>query len=263
MSTDLKTLTLSLTLLMGLGSSCLGTEVGNPEDDGEVTLQLQGVSELPGALSLNNGVTLDEVWLSIRDTQLWTTSNGRADKCNGPKLTLTQEHSYAELISAQELPSPISAPVEATSYCKLKLKLATPDANEQLPEGVPPAARDYTIIIQGKRADKVPFELRVRDQRILWFEPMQEAGFTLSSGRNPLLIGLQLSSWFDVDALNALEPGEDGSILIDSDGPRSVFIKDFLMRFRRSAGLYQDANADDQLQASEHKLAQGSDEDED
>lgn len=262
MSTDLKALTSGLSLLMALCSSCLGTEVGNPQD-GEVSLELQGLNELPGALSLSNGVTIDEVWLSIRDAELWTTSNNMADKCNGPKLSLNQDHSYAELLSAQELPSPISAPIEATSYCKLKIKLATPAANETLPEGVPSSARDYTIVIQGKRPDGVPFELRVRDQRLLWFEPMQAAGFELAAERNPLLIGFALSSWFDVDALGALEPEEDGRILIDSDGPRSAFIKDFMTRFRRSAALYRDANADGQLQANERKLAQGSDEDED
>lgn len=242
--------------------SCLGTEVGNPED-ASVSVQFEGVSQVASALSLSNGVTIDEVWISVGDLELWTPSKAQGgDMCGGPKLTLAQSTTFVELISADELPGPLESSVDASQYCRAKLKLQTPQSKEALPEGAPEQLRDYTILVRGKRPDQTPFELRVRDQRVLWFEPSSaQKTFELGQGKTDLLINFELAQWFDVDALAALEPDQEGLLIIDSTGPQGALARDFMKRFRQSARLVKDANADGRLQVKEPLLALGSEDD--
>lgn len=232
--------------------SCLGTEVGNPED-ASVSVQFEGVSQVASALSLSNGVTIDEVWISVGDFELWT-SSPQNNSCGGPKLSLSQSTTFAELISAVEQPALLSEGVDISQYCRAKLKLKLPKSKEVLPQGVPEPLRDYTILIRGHREDLVPFELRVKEQSVIKFESSQEEALTRS--RNDLLISFELAQWFDAEALAKLLPGENGLILIDK-AEQGAFVRDFTKRFKRSARLIKDKNADGHLQLEEPLIAVG------
>ena len=255
--------------IVGGAAGCMGTEVGNPQDDAVVSVRFQGLLSGPGPQTLPSGLVIEEAWLTIGQLELWSgvaSAPGRSpaptpapSRCDGPKTTLMQAHTFAELVSAQALPGPIEDRAQATQYCLVKLKLALPQPNEALPAGVPSALRDYTVFVRGKRPDGVAFEVRVRDTSLLWLGAMTGESFALDGPERALLMTFALEEWLDVEALNAQTPSAQGLVVLDSDGPRSVLVRELMRRLRTSARLHRDDNADGLLQPGEAALARGLD----
>lgn len=232
---------------------CAGTEVGNPGEEADVTLQFAALTDeaRPGALVLDDGTRIDEAWLVIAELELRSASRCESggDGGDGELDELALGPFVVELVSGLELPrAPMLSPL-TRSFCRLELDLAPPEDDTILPAFAPAALARRSVLVRGRRADGVAFELSGNLDAQLHLEAASAEPFSLAAGREPLLIGFALSSWVAAAELDAIE-GED-PIRIDHETNHPERFEAFEDAFRRSARLLRDANDDGTIDPDE------------
>ncbi len=222
-----------------LAASCVGTEVGNPQDENaDVSVQFTGVEQpLPNALTLSSGVRIDEAWLVFSEASVEL-----ASQCDEDGEIDVEEPFAVELVGGSELPAPNMFTRPKNSYCRFELELDPLDAAD-LPEGVPAELANTSVLVRGVRADGTPFELRSTIEDSIEIE----GDFAFDRTEESLLVAFALDRWF-VDA--GLSDLEGTPIVIDAENNADV-LEAVGDNIPGSALLIRDENKDGAAQATE------------
>lgn len=227
-------------------TSCVGTEVGNPQDT-SVSVEFGGYDrQQRGALTLANGVEISEAWLVFDELRL-----REAADCSGGTQVDVDQAFAVELVSGQEFPGLDAFRRPAGRYCRLEMRLAEADPGE-LDSGVPSELAGLSILVRGSHDDGTPFVLRDDFNETFRLD----GDFRLQDERDRLLVAFALDQWISPAQLDAAEG--DTEIVIDENTNRDI-LDAFRDNVRRSAGLFRDRNDDGALQDDEfgEQLADG------
>lgn len=190
---------LSLLLATATLTGCVGTDIGNPEQDSEVTLDYEGYeSEDPGALVLDSGITLEAAWIVVEAVQLSEVDGG----CTPPDNPDVQGPLVVELLTRREHPNTPVFTRLATDYCGLELRLTTATA-DILPADAPPELVGQSVLLSGLRADNLPFTLLADFNDSLSLSPNGDS-FSLLPERDHLILAFDLRGWIDASLLDGL-----------------------------------------------------------
>lgn len=233
-------------LFLGAGA-CVGTEIGNPQDDEEsqVTVQVQGMElGAEGALTLSSGVEITEAWVVVEEVRFFTGAGCDQDLDSDFDTT-----SVVELISGTEYPGYDESTMVSGSYCRVEMTIGDIDVDD-LPEEVPLEMQDRSILIRGTSPEGVAFELVYDSSETLELHGL----FTLESNRQALFVIFALDQWLTPEQLDEVEEGENGLLLITDDTEPDI-LDEFVEVFLRSAILVRDENDDGVLQDAELSAA--------
>lgn len=227
---------------------CVGTEVGNPQDD-SASVEFDGYERTDArALTLESGLVIDRAWVAVESLEL-----REASRCDGPDALVLEGPLAAELTSGQELPAPPTLERPATTYCKIKLRLGALAAPV---DGAPAELDEAAIFITGARADATPFELRAPIQEVYVLVSPQ-GGIEFAPGQEALVVGVSLNDWVTPALLEDLAPDADGVIRIDQDHNQPT-LAEFKRNVRRGFHLFRDRDRDGRVNpASDALLAAG------
>jgi hypothetical protein len=218
-----------------------GTDVGN---GAQVTLDLSGYEKEMGTaqgLVLSTGERVDGVWIVVDGFRL-----SEAATCDVSDDPVDIEGPYvANLIDGGVLGDPPETAVDAGRYCRLRLEVHDIDADD-LPEGAPEDLGGYSLLVEGARADGVPFMVRTK-KRFEFRLDAKNSSFELRNGENPLFIGFDIAPWLEALELDAL----DGPSIVVDDQTDPSRIAAFDQALRASARLFRDEDANGNLSAPE------------
>lgn len=215
--------------------ACVGTEVGNPQDDVAVSVAVTGYQRPQLAqLTLSTGVQIDSAWLIVEELEL-----REAATCEDIGRTRLASPVAVDLLAA---PAPLMLAAAQARYCRMEVKIGRVDA---LPAGAPADLADHAIVARGRRADGVPFVLRSRLQEAL----RVRGDFSLDGPEAGLVLAFSLDQWLSPAVLDAATP-VGGQLLIDEDNNEAALAA-FEAAVARSADLFRDANRDGLLQPAD------------
>ncbi len=224
--------------LLAIALSCVGTEVGNPQD-AEVSLEFQGVvASSSTALTLASGIELREAWFVFEEIEI----KGGAD-CDEEAETEFAGVNVVDFISGAQYPGYDLSLIEPGSYCQVNLHIESFEIDD-LPRQAPSELADLTILIRGQRSDGKHFELSTGSGEAL----VLEGAFELMAGREKLFVAFAVNQWLLEEELNEAEGDE--MIYINSDDNPEIFAE-FIGRLESTALLLRDENQDGVLQPSE------------
>jgi hypothetical protein len=249
----IKTIALLLVTTTAVWTGCTGTEIGNPATnskptgnntnndpsvDSEVRIDITAYDSSHSALSVNDSITLDKIWVAFESIRL-----RNAPDCDGGDELDWEVPFAAEIVAGVETPETPVLFRKGTDYCRLEYRLASLDG-DTLPESIPPDLQESTLYIRGSRADGTPFE--IRDDKN--FKIRMNGPFSIASEKERLFIAFDVGSWLTGDMLDDLSGAPE--ITIDSDTNVNVLIA-FRNNFRRSTRLFRDEDGDGNLRAAE------------
>jgi hypothetical protein len=220
-------------------TSCVGTEVGNPQEDASVSVEFTGVEQpRPSALTLSSGVRIDEAWLVFSESSVELASS-----CDEDDEIDVDQPFVVELVSGSELPTPNMFTRPRANYCRFELEVAALNVDE-LPAGVPDDLDATSLSVRGARADGTPFVLRSQVETTI-----ELAGdIALTGDKEPLIVAFAIDRWFEEVGLDEAEGGDQ--VLIDADNNVEI-LEAINANVPASALLIRDSNDDGAAQASE------------
>lgn len=219
---------------------CVGTDVGNPQgEEIEIEVEFAAFEETAaGALTLDQGVEIDEAWIVIDRIRL-----RRADPCEDDGEFDLRSPIIANLLRPEETIGTRRFTRRSGDYCRFIVEFDDID-EEDLPAGAPAQLAEHSIFIAGRRDDGVAFELRA-DFGDRFRLDAEESPFRLERVEELLQVAFAANTWFDVDALNALE--SDGDMIRIDDDNNAAILEDFRDAIKNSARLFRDGNLDELL----------------
>jgi hypothetical protein len=220
-------------------AGCVGTEVGNPQEDASVSVEFKGVEQpRPSALTLSSGVRIDEAWLVFSESSVELASS-----CDEDDEIDVDQPFVVELVSGSELPTPNMFTRPRANYCRFELEVAALTVDE-LPAGVPDDLDATSLWVRGARADGTPFVLRSQVETTI-----ELAGdIALTGDRESLIVAFAVDRWFEDAGLDAAEGTDE--IAIDDENNVDV-LEAVNGNIAGSALLLRDSNDDGAAQASE------------
>lgn len=220
-------------------ASCVGTEVGNPQDDTDVSVQFTGVEQPPpNALTLSSGLRVDEAWMVFSESSVEL-----AENCEEDEEIDVEQPFVVELIGGSELPGPNMFTRPRGDYCAFEVELGALAADE-LPADTPAELASISILVRGALSDGTPFVLRSTTEESISLEG--EFAFTAES--EALLIAFALDRWFAESGIDDIAGGDIA--LIDGENNADV-LEAVNERIPDSALLIRDTNEDGAAQPSE------------
>ena len=197
--------------------ACASTDVGNPIDTEISFATYEGVASDFEALTLDNGITLEQAFVKVRGFQL-----DRSEACDDTSSSY-DEPILVDLLTGIRSDVPLWDD-EAGTFCRLRIELTSDEV-----EGEPQALADAALYIQGSYQGET-FKLRFEEAPALSL-----AGpFTLPVGSHLLQVGFFPVEWFG---------GVELEELASANLPSSVGEK-ILSNFLESGRLYHDTNQD-------------------
>ncbi len=247
----------ALLLVIFALSACVGTDVGNPQDepeeDAEVELHFSGYEQTTSnALVLEERTRIDSAWIVLDEFQFQQSSN-----CGEDGERNVTEPLVIDLLAGEPTYEPPFFIKQVGEYCRLDIGFARVGA-DQLPRSAPERLADHAIVVEGERADGVAFSIQGDfDDRLHLTGALQS--FELEEGRQSLIVGFALNAWIDEGELGDIE--DEDPIVIDSANHREL-LDDFYKEVKRSAGLFRDENDNAKLDPDEQRdsMAEGRDE---
>lgn len=224
----LKSIPFLMMLLCSL-PQCVGTEVGNPQDDSSVSV-VGYDRTYTQALSSDSPLTLSHAWLSLSLIEL--------KPCDGGKyLEVKGEHAM-NLLTGQGYPNSARLPHSEISYCKMKLRWE-PLTQELffLPAGM----KGISLFLDGTRADGTPFSVRAKLKETYTLNAKKTGGFRFEEGIHPML-GIEFQTMLS-RALQEAQPDGQGRILIDEQTNKSA-LAEVQKGFMKSINFFDDADND-------------------
>lgn len=234
----------SISLLITIGMSnvsCVGTEVGNPQDadTSEVSMGFAAVERTaPQALTLANGIEFIEAWMVIEEIEFKDGTD-----CDQEVPSNFEGIHVVEFISGQQIPPYDMSSLPPRDYCRMEINLEGFE-HADLPAGAPEELNELAIWIRGRHADGTPFVLSSESSETL----LLHGPFELFAGRQALFIVFALSQWLSLEQLD--DAKGDGEILID-DEHNPTLLDEFLDNLEKTVFLVRDENEDGQLQEVE------------
>ncbi|MFP4599535.1 MAG: hypothetical protein ACLFVJ_14850 [Persicimonas sp.] len=247
----------ALLLVIFALSACVGTDVGNPqeepEEDAEVELNFSGYEQTnSSALVLEERTRIDSAWVVLDEFQFQQSSS-----CGEEGEADVLEPLVIDLLASEPTYEPPFFIKEVGDYCRLDIGFADVGV-DQLPQDAPQRLADHAIVVEGERADGVSFSIQGDfDDKLHLTGAMQS--FQLEEGRQSLIVGFALNAWIDEGALEDVE-GEDPIVIDGTNHPE--LLDEFYKKVKRSAGLFRDQNDNAELDPDEQRdsMAEGRDE---
>lgn len=247
----------ALLLVLFALSACVGTDVGNPQDEpeeeAEVELHFSGYEQsTSSALVLEERTRIDSAWVVLEEFRFQQSSN-----CGEDGEFDDSEPLVVDLLASEETYEPPFFIKAAGEYCRLDIGFAHVGA-DQLPQGAPQRLADHSIVVEGERADGVSFSIQGDFDDDLHLSGAMES-FRLEEGRQSLIIGFALDAWIDEGELEDID--DEDPIIIDRANHANL-LEDFHKQVKRSAGLFRDQNDNARLDPDEQRnsMAEGRDE---
>ncbi len=236
-----------LLLLLIAAPSCVGTDVGNPQQDkADVELEFAGYAETQqSALTLESDLQIERAWIVLSQFRFQSESECGTD---GP-FDATEPVVVDLLADEPSYEAPIFTK-PAGDYCKLDLGFTSLEA-DQLPEGAPSDLAGLSVLVEGQRADGVEFRFEGEFDELFHLNGAVQS-FRLEEGRQHLIVGFALNEWINESKLDRIE--DEAPILINSES-NSEFLGDFSASVKRSANLFRDENGNRRLDADERGQA--------
>lgn len=240
----MKRITLHILLaIMLLAPSCVGTDVGNPQDEPtQVELDFTGYAETQsGALVLESNARIDTAWVVLSQFRF-----RNVDDCETEDLPYDVTEPVVVDLLADEPTylSPVFAK-PAGEYCKLDVGFATVDA-EALPDSAPAGLAGVSVLVEGVRADGVEFRIEagVDDD----FELKGALHDFELVGEQNLIVAFALDGWLNESQLDKID-GQDPIVI--SETQNAELMGSFRSSVKRSARLFRDENNNRRLDANE------------
>lgn len=224
----------TLALCAALVTGCVGTEVGNPQDDdSQITVEFSAdVFEDPRALTLANGIEIDEAWIGIEEVGLRETS-----RCEETDRFDDEARFAVELLAGSEVPRAPTLNQPATDFCRLELELESLEG-EDAPAGLPEALSRSSIYVTGSLEDQTPFEAEIEFSETIRLDGPFEA-----RGPTRFIVAFDLQAWLVPDDFAGLTAEQDGVVRLNVD---TVTDEETITRIRdaieRSGRLVRDNN---------------------
>lgn len=217
-----------------------GTDVGN---GATVRANIVGYEKAPAssqkALVLASGVEVDVFWVVMGNLRL-----RQGASCSGGDNELDIAGPFAADLAGAgivgELPE---FETGAGDYCRFRMEF---QSETSLPEGLPKELEGYSMLVQGKRADGVPFEIRSKENSELRLDAKNET-FSLEDGENPLLVAFDLGTILGSIDLAGLS---GDPILIDDDNNTDA-LRSFEAAVKRESRLFRDEDDSGSLSSDE------------
>lgn len=261
MKHDLRAPLALLFLAAAIGcTACSSTDIGNPDNPQSIArTHVRFVADddtPPGALTLDQGIHLDEAWIAIERLEFY-----RGAACNAAEGSGFAPVRIAELISASQHPGPADHQTEPQRVCRVDVVLGTASA-ASLPLGAPADLIGNAIVLSGRRSrDNAAFTLRDDATPRLAFDILDPQGLELFEGDNAFLVAFEVRTWLDLPLLGGLLDDLVGGLLGPILGREDLLVIDLLNNlalldafrksFVESATLYRDRDRDGILDPDE------------
>jgi hypothetical protein len=224
-------------------TSCVATDVGNPEDEKvDVELDFSGYEQTQaGALTLESDARIDSAWIVLSQFRFQSKS-----ACGEEGPFDATEPVVIDLLASEptyELPMFTK---KAGDYCKLDIGFSNVPA-EELPESAPAGLADQSVYVTGARSDGVEFRIEAEFDTLFHLNGALQS-FKLEQGSNHLIVGFALDAWLNEPKLDAVR-GEDPIIINATTRPE--MLADFEAAVGRSTRLFRDRNENRRLDADE------------
>ncbi|MCC7542462.1 MAG: hypothetical protein IT379_39960 [Deltaproteobacteria bacterium] len=201
--------------LVLLGSSCTGTEGGNPAVPAH--LALSAYSTDATRVSLGEGgshAAVTDAWAVVRDLKL-----ERADRCDeGTAEKVVFDGAFAARLTTD--PAVREFDADPQPYCRLTMKID--DTTDVDLRDAPAELSLHSVLVRGTRStDGAPFLLRSRQKLDIELRSRGDA-FVVDPDAPSLLLGFDLVTWLGMLDLESADLEPDGSLLIDADHNRDL-----------------------------------------
>ncbi|HVY46800.1 MAG TPA: hypothetical protein VHB21_13025 [Minicystis sp.] len=214
-----------------------GTDVGNGATVSVKLRAFEPPAARAQALALADGARIDALYMVVENLVLSPCDGGDDLGVDGPVV--------ADLLTGRVVAGTSSFDVASGAYCGFKLTFAKLDP-EHVPAGTPPGLADRSILVQGRRADGVPFVVASPLGVEVELAPTRSS-FTISRGEDPLFLAFDVTPW--MAALDLAGSTAD-PILVD-DQHDTQRLEAFDAAVTLSAHLFRDENADGELSPGE------------
>ena len=234
-------LALAALLLAGCTAQS-GTETGNPPIFADVQVGLSVRAGDPAVARLpdgpGEGAVVEAAWIAVDRIRFV-----RGEVCDAPG-----EREYdlgglsADLVSDPRI---LSFEAEEGAYCRVRVELSP---GEGAP-GAPPSFVDRSVLLEGRRADGVPFTVASRFGGRLDLRARDGASFTLDQARGAVVIAFDVSAWLVSLDLDRAEV-EAGRVLVD-DEHNEALLDAFDAAVEAALELHRDADRDGRVDDDE------------
>ena len=223
-----------------------GSETGNPVAQTSIRLGLHtSRPELVAVSSGAQGTVIEHAWMAF---------GAFAFMPGAQCAALDQfEHTGGTWL-ATDLAAPgahVDVELESGAYCGLVVPLEASSA--ELPDAAPTALRDHSIVVEGRRADGVPFIITHPEQDELELGAIAGT-FTIDLDGPGLLLSFDVAKWMDGIDLDRAEVSADQVIHIDQNTNRAL-LDQFELQVECALALYRDDNGSGALESSDALLA--------
>lgn len=228
-------------------SSCAGgTETGNPSFTGE--LAYTAYSSAPGRVGVRaagSDATVTAVWLDLGDIGFVADCGADAGTAvTAPALGIGDHAAGRHNLTRFEL--------TPESFCRVTVPFGVAGQGT-LPAGAPPSLRDHAVVVEGTRADGVPFSV-LGDAAAVFPLSAGSGGFAMTAGSGKALLAFDVARWLDLD-LASVAPTA-GAILVSADEHADLHAR-FLRNLGAGIVLFRDGDGDGRVDPSPETLAQG------
>lgn len=203
------------------------TEIGNPE--GTIDVAALARTSAPESVGITAGgdLTITRARVTLREIRLEP-----ADRCDNDAGEIDIEGPWTVDLASGDLMELV--PIEGRTFCRLRLRIDRDEAD------------DLSLVVEGTRADDVPFVLESRANPTLELRARDgQPAFTLDDALDGVALAFDLARWLPFDA-DSLDVGKDGVIRVDHDNNRDTLdlVEDGL---EDALDLYSDADGDGAL----------------
>jgi hypothetical protein len=209
-------------------AGCVGTEVGNPQDGSEVTVEFRvETPQDPRALTFSNGIDIDSFWVAIEEVGLVETAACEESERFDDELPFA-----VELVEGIEVPDSPMLKQSAIDFCKLEIEV---DDSIALVSPAPDELLGRSLLVRGTLPDATPFEFRSNVADTIALE-----GELRAQGATRLLVSFDIDNLFAPEDFESLEP-VDGVVVLDAETDEETTSR-ISQAFLASATLVRDDN---------------------
>ena len=231
-----------LVLLQGCDAG--GSETGNPV---AARMGLEVRSEDPQLIGVGSGAggaVLEQAWLAFGELILLGEGEcAQLGEIDGAGPTVVA----ADLVRGDTVLEP---ELDAERYCGLALPLNRRSA--ELPAGAPAALANHSVVLRGRRADGVRFELLHSEQDAL--ELAADAGTFAIEPATELWLSFDVAVWMNGVDLDGAQPGADGVIHVGVEQNRALLDR-FELNLECSLELFADRDGVRGVGSEDERLA--------
>lgn len=209
-----------------------------PAPSATVAITFQAYSSNPAAVGVGRDARLkiDAVWLSAHDLGAWP-----KDACAERSARSLRTGALAvELVK----PTSQAGTLATGRYCALAfaLRRASKGGRE---------LRGASLVLLGRRADGVRFELRSSLAAAIELSAVSIDGFAVGASGTSWIVGADLTRWLANVDLDMVEPTEQGRVLRIDERTNSELLAAFDASVAAGLGVYADVDGDRVLDPDE------------